>query len=88
MLPLLTNNVGALEPMLPVALQSASAAQIRAPHAFMPLALGSMLGGLATMIGTPPNIIISTHRAAVLDSYLGSGGDFGDNWRLVLPLTS
>lgn len=29
----------------------------------MPLAFGSLLGGLVTLIGTPPNIIIATFRA-------------------------
>ena len=29
----------------------------------MPLAFGSLLGGMTTLIGTPPNIIIATFRA-------------------------
>ena len=43
----------------------------------MPLAFGSLLGGLATLIGTPPNIIISSYRAEVLGKSFGEGGGFG-----------
>ena len=56
------NNVGALALMLPVALKT-SAKQKRSPSVIlMPLAFASILGGMITMIGTPPNIIISTLR--------------------------
>ncbi len=56
------NNVGALALMLPVALKS-SIKQKRSPSIIlMPLAFASILGGMITMIGTPPNIIISTFR--------------------------
>ena len=57
------NNVGALALLLPVALQTANE-QGRSPRLIlMPLAFASILGGMITMIGTPPNIIISTFRA-------------------------
>jgi di/tricarboxylate transporter len=58
------NNVGALALMLPVAL--ATAAQHDRPTGIllMPLAFGSILGGMSTMIGTPPNIIIATIRGS------------------------
>ena len=56
------NNVGALALMLPVALKT-SAKQRRSPSVIlMPLAFASILGGMITMIGTPPNIIIATLR--------------------------
>ncbi len=56
------NNVGALALMLPVALKT-SIKQKRSPSVIlMPLAFASILGGMITMIGTPPNIIISTLR--------------------------
>lgn len=56
------NNVGALALMLPVTLRDARKAK-RSPGALlMPLSFASLLGGLVTMIGTPPNIIISTFR--------------------------
>jgi len=60
------NNVGALALMLPVALKS-SVKQKRSPSIIlMPLAFASILGGMITMIGTPPNIIISTFRETQL----------------------
>ncbi|MCF6224373.1 MAG: SLC13 family permease [Flavobacteriaceae bacterium] len=60
------NNVGALALMLPVALKS-SIKQKRSPSIIlMPLAFASILGGMITMIGTPPNIIISTFRKTQL----------------------
>ena len=56
------NNVGALALMLPVALKTAIK-QNRSPSIIlMPLAFASILGGMITMIGTPPNIIVSTFR--------------------------
>ena len=62
MLSAIMNNVGALALMLPVALKT-SVKQKRSPTVLlMPLAFASILGGMITMIGTPPNIIISTLR--------------------------
>lgn len=56
------NNVGALALFMPVAI-SMSRQDGRSPSfLLMPLAFGSLLGGTLTMIGTPPNIIISTYR--------------------------
>ena len=56
------NNVGALALMLPVAIKT-SLKRKRSPSILlMPLAFASILGGMITMIGTPPNIIISTFR--------------------------
>ena len=56
------NNVGALALLLPVALKTANE-QKRSPSLIlMPLAFASILGGMITMIGTPPNIIVSIFR--------------------------
>jgi di/tricarboxylate transporter len=59
------NNVGALALMLPVALRSAYRDGYSPGKTLMPLAFCSLLGGLTTLIGTPPNIIISSYRAQV-----------------------
>ncbi|MHA1569151.1 MAG: SLC13 family permease [Alphaproteobacteria bacterium] len=56
------NNVGALALLLPVALQSAAGAGRSPAVVLMPLSFGSILGGLMTLIGTPPNIIVATYR--------------------------
>jgi len=58
------NNVGALALILPVALKSAFDRGRPASHLLMPLSFGSLLGGLITLIGTPPNIIIASVREA------------------------
>ncbi len=60
------NNVGALALMLPVALKSSVKRKISPSIILMPLAFASILGGMVTMIGTPPNIIISTFRETFL----------------------
>ncbi len=56
------NNIGALAIMMPIAIQSARSANISPSTVLMPIALGSALGGLTTMIGTPPNLLISNYR--------------------------
>ena len=56
------NNVGALALLMPVAMQAARKAKQSPALLLMPLSFGSILGGLVTMIGTPPNIIIATFR--------------------------
>ena len=58
------NNVGALALLMPVALQLAKRQGIPASRLLMPLAFGSILGGMTTLIGTPPNLIVSGFRAA------------------------
>ena len=60
------NNVGALALMLPVALKSSFKRKRSPSILLMPLAFASILGGMITMIGTPPNIIISTFRETQL----------------------
>ena len=60
------NNVGALALMLPVTMVAANEYNIPPARMLMPLAFGSILGGLTTLIGTPPNIIIAAYRAEVM----------------------
>lgn len=57
------NNVGSLALMLPVGLKIAQETKRSPSEIMMPLAFGSLLGGLMTLIGTPTNIIVSTFRA-------------------------
>jgi len=59
------NNVGALALMLPITMVAAKEYNIPPARLLMPLAFGSILGGLTTLIGTPPNIIIAAYRAEV-----------------------
>lgn len=59
------NNVGALALLMPVAMQIAARLEMPAGRVLMPLAFGSILGGTTTLIGTPPNLIVSGFRAEV-----------------------
>lgn len=56
------NNVGALALLMPVAIRLARSSG-RSPSMYlMPLAFASLLGGMTTLIGTPPNLIVSGFR--------------------------
>jgi len=59
-------NVGALAIMMPVALQLAKRSGTSPSQLLMPLAFGSLLGGLITLIGTSPNVIVSRVRQEIL----------------------
>ena len=56
------NNVGALALLMPLALRLSE----KPSAVLMPLSFATILGGLVTLIGTPPNIIIATYRADVM----------------------
>ena len=60
------NNIGALALLMPVAIQQAARQGQSPATLLMPLSFASILGGLATQIGTPPNIIIAAYRGQVL----------------------
>lgn len=56
------NNVGALALMMPVGVQLARKHGRSPSYLLMPLAFGSILGGMTTLIGTPSNLIIAEFR--------------------------
>jgi len=56
------NNVGALALMLPVAIRNAHRAGRSPSLVLLPLSFATLLGGLVTLIGTPPNIVIASAR--------------------------
>lgn len=56
------NNVGAVSLLLPVAIRVSNRGEHPPSKYLMPLAFSSLLGGMATLIGTPPNVIISNFR--------------------------
>lgn len=53
------NNIGVAALMLPVVVDIARRTDIPASRLLMPLAYGSLLGGLTTLVGTPPNLLIA-----------------------------
>jgi di/tricarboxylate transporter len=59
------NNVGAMALLMPVAVQIASRHEIPPGRVLMPLAFGTILGGMTTLIGTPPNLVVSSFRAGI-----------------------
>lgn len=63
------NNVGALALLMPVAIQLAQRQGLPPGKVLMPLSLGTMLGGMTTLIGTPSNLIVSSFR-----NHAGQGG--------------
>ncbi|MCK5502725.1 MAG: SLC13 family permease, partial [Tritonibacter mobilis] len=56
------NNVAALALLMPVDMQAASKAKRSPALTLMPLSFATILGGMITLIGTPPNIIIAEFR--------------------------
>lgn len=56
------NNVGALALLMPIAIQMAAKHDLPVGKVLMPLSFGSILGGMTTLIGTPPNLIVSGYR--------------------------
>lgn len=56
------NNVGALALLMPVAFQLAGKKNISPGRVLMPLSFGTILGGMTTLIGTPPNLIVASFR--------------------------
>lgn len=65
------NNVAALAMLMPVDLQAAKKAERSPRVTLMPLAFATILGGMITLIGTPPNIIIASYREQVLGEPFG-----------------
>ncbi|MEO0329531.1 MAG: SLC13 family permease [Pseudomonadota bacterium] len=60
------NNVAALALLMPVDMQAAQKAGRSVRATLMPLSFATILGGLVTLIGTPPNIIIAQYRETVV----------------------
>lgn len=67
------NNVGAMALLMPVAVQLAGRLELTPGQVLMPLAFGTILGGMTTLVGTPPNLIVSGFRA---EAGLGHYGMF------------
>jgi di/tricarboxylate transporter len=57
------NNVGALALLMPAVIRTAVKEKRPPAMVLMPLSFASILGGMVTLIGTPPNIIIAAMRA-------------------------
>lgn len=62
LLSMVTKNVGALAIMLPVALRVCRKTGTPPSRLLMPMAFGAMAGGMVTLVGTSPNIIVAGVR--------------------------
>lgn len=71
-LSLFINDIAALAIFMPVAISTANRAKRPLSLVLMPISFAALLGGMGTLIGTPPNIIVSAYRAK----------EFGENFRI------
>lgn len=67
------NNVGAMALLMPIAVQLSNRLGLTQGQVLMPLAFGTILGGMTTLVGTPPNLIVSGFRE---EAGLGAFGMF------------
>ncbi|MGK0241339.1 MAG: di/tricarboxylate transporter [Candidatus Pelagisphaera sp.] len=65
------NNVAALALLMPMDIQTAAKAKRSPALTLMPLSFASILGGMITLIGTPPNVVIATFREDALGEPYG-----------------
>ena len=70
-LSMATKNVGALAIMMPVALQVARRTGSAPSRLLMPMAFGAMAGGMVTLVGTAPNIIVAEVRQQIVGQPFG-----------------
>ncbi|WP_211852426.1 SLC13 family permease [Plastoroseomonas hellenica] len=61
----LMKNIGALAIFLPMAVQVARRSDTPVAALLMPMAFGSLVGGLVTLVGTSPNILVSRVRQEI-----------------------
>ena len=77
------NNIGAMAMLLPITIGIAQKMEWNPSKFLMPLAFASILGGMNTKIGTPPNIIISEFR----EDYSNQSFEFFDFAFAGLPIS-
>ncbi|MCW6507759.1 SLC13 family permease [Lichenifustis flavocetrariae] len=71
LLSMVTKNVGALAIFMPIALQLARRHKVSPSSLLMPMAAASLVGGVVTLVGTSPNIIIAKVRADMFGQPFG-----------------
>lgn len=59
-------NVGALAMLMPIAFQIARRTETSPSSLLMPMSFGALLGGIVTLVGTSPNIIVSRVREQIV----------------------
>ncbi len=71
LLSMITKNIGALAIMMPIAIQNAKKAGTPVSQLLMPMSFASLLGGLVTLVGTSPNVIVSGLRERIVGEPYG-----------------
>jgi len=71
LLSMCTKNVGALAIMMPVAMRVSATTGTSPSRLLMPMAAGAMAGGMVTLVGTSPNIIVSEVRQDIVGQPFG-----------------
>jgi di/tricarboxylate transporter len=66
LLSMVTKNIGALAIMMPIAINNARKTGTPVSQLLMPMSFASLLGGLVTLVGTSPNVIVSSVREDLL----------------------
>src|SRR6266508_1782997 len=64
-------NIGALAMLMPIAFQLARRTKTSPSSLLMPMSFGALLGGIVTLVGTSPNIIVSRVREQILGEPYG-----------------
>ena len=64
-------NIGALAMLMPIAFQLARRTQTSPSSLLMPMSFGALLGGIVTLVGTSPNIIVSRLREQIVGAPYG-----------------
>jgi di/tricarboxylate transporter len=64
-------NIGALAMLMPVAFQLARRHGTSPAHLLMPMSFAALLGGIVTLVGTSPNIIVARMREEILGEPFG-----------------
>src|SRR5262245_2485034 len=59
-------NIGALAMLMPVAFQLARRSKTPVAYLLMPMAFAALLGGIVTLVGTSPNIIVARVREEIV----------------------
>ncbi|MEH6606942.1 MAG: SLC13 family permease [Pseudomonadales bacterium] len=65
------NNVAALALLMSLDIEASEKAKRAASLSLMPLSFATILGGMITLIGTPPNIVIAQYRERALGESFG-----------------
>jgi di/tricarboxylate transporter len=71
LLSMVTKNIGALAMFMPIAAQLSRRTGTPLSAMLMPMSFGSLIGGLVTLVGTSPNILVSKVRADILGKPFG-----------------